>query len=321
VALGTALSANAVQVAPAGLAMTLANATLAGVAVGTGTTFNLLKLMAMTKLQAGIIGTVAAACVLAPLVMEHQAHAAMRQKDATWQQQQDQIDQLTAENGRLSRLQSQARKTVTPDNGQLAELLKLRGEIVPLQEQLQGLKSARTTNPASDAMSLADKEKLWADRLARLKSWADENPGQKIPELKYLTDHDWINSIGSLTLAGPDDFNRAMSTVRANAEMSVLDRLQVAWQSYAKANAGQTPTDVSDLLPYLKQPMDDAIWQRYEIVRSTDLVTNLQGDGDWVITQKAPVNAQFDARQAYGPKGGRIASPNITNLWNNIPNH
>lgn len=71
-ALATGLSANAVQIAPAGLAATLTSASLAGTAGRSGTTVTLFKIMTMTKVKVGIIGAIAVACLGTPLVIEHQ---------------------------------------------------------------------------------------------------------------------------------------------------------------------------------------------------------------------------------------------------------
>jgi hypothetical protein len=54
-ALGTALTCDAVTAAPAGLAITISNAALAGAMAGTGTMFTLLKFMTLTNLKLGIV--------------------------------------------------------------------------------------------------------------------------------------------------------------------------------------------------------------------------------------------------------------------------
>ncbi len=319
-ALGTVLSANAVQVAPAGLAATLASGSLTAVTAGTAATFSFLKIVTLSKLQAGVIGTIAAACIIAPLALEHQAQAALRQKDETWLQHSNQIATLSADNERLSSFLAKAGQNAKLANGHNDELLRLRGEIAPLQEQLRELTQTSNRKPASAPMSLAEREKFWLDRMAQLKAWADENPGEKIPEMKYLTDSTWINSIGSITFEHQEDYERAMGTVRANAEGYILDRLQTAMRAYMKTNNNEFPTDLSEVIPYLSEPIDDNILTRYEIVPSSGMVTNFQGVAEWVITTKAPVNAQYDVRDVLGLTGGRLADERVTNRWNFIQN-
>jgi len=258
------------------------------------------------------------ACVLTPLVIQHQAQASLRKKDEVLQQESDQLAQLTADNQRLSNLLARANRTPTISNDQLNELLNLRGEIGRLRQQARELTQSQTGNHTTGTNMLAAKETLWARRVAQLKQWLEENPSEKIPELQFLTYSDWLNSI-SPPLETPDEFSRAMSNVRANAELKILDRLSGALRRYARNNNGQLPTDLSQLSSYLDSPIDDSILQRYEIVPATDLVTNLRGDGDWVITQKAPVNEEWDTRFAQGLNGGRMADSRVTNRWILVP--
>jgi RNA polymerase sigma factor (sigma-70 family) len=99
-ALATALSANAVQVAPVGLATTLASASLAGTAAGAGVTFTIVKLMTMTKLQSAIVGAVVIAGVATPLVIQQQAK--LRQENETLRKQAEQLAPVQADNERCA---------------------------------------------------------------------------------------------------------------------------------------------------------------------------------------------------------------------------
>ncbi|MGH7952752.1 MAG: RNA polymerase sigma factor [Limisphaerales bacterium] len=102
-ALSTAISANAIQVAPAGLAATLANASLA--VAGTGTTFTLLKIMTATKLKLGISALVVAGAATA-IVVQHQTQNKLRAENESLRQQ---ITQLQSDNESLSRRVAQAK--------------------------------------------------------------------------------------------------------------------------------------------------------------------------------------------------------------------
>ena len=96
-ALASVISANAVQIAPAGLAATLTGASLAG--AGTGTTLTLLKLMTMTKLKLGLGALVIAGATTA-LVVQHQAQIKLREENQSLRQQ---MAKLQTENERLSK--------------------------------------------------------------------------------------------------------------------------------------------------------------------------------------------------------------------------
>jgi RNA polymerase sigma factor (sigma-70 family) len=142
-ALATVLSANAVQVAPIGLASTLTTASLAGVATATGTTVTLLKIATMTKLQLSAISALVIAGVATPLVIQHQAQASLRQQNRALLEQNA---QLAADGDRFSNELAQAKSAQTSANEQLNELLKLRGEVGSLRRQTNDLAKLQAEN-------------------------------------------------------------------------------------------------------------------------------------------------------------------------------
>src|SRR6266516_627253 len=145
------ISANAVQAAPAGLAVTTSpSAALAGGAVQTSTALAATKAIAMTTLQKTIIGTTLAA-VVSTSIYEARQNFRLREQNQTLQQQQapliGQIQRLAHErddaNSKLDALQ-QENEHLRRDT---AELAKLRGEIARLRNDsrdLAQLKAAET---------------------------------------------------------------------------------------------------------------------------------------------------------------------------------
>src|ERR1017187_615457 len=133
-ALGTVLTAKAVAAAPVGLAVTMSSVALASVAAGTGTIPTFLKVMTMTKVQAGIVCGIVVASAVTSLQVEHQAQAKMRQVDVSLQQQPSQLAELQAQNERLSNLLTQANSPNNP-----GDLQKLRDEVTILRSQTNEL--------------------------------------------------------------------------------------------------------------------------------------------------------------------------------------
>ena len=109
-ALASVVSANAVQIAPAGLAAAVVSTSLVSVGAGTGTV-TLLKLMTMTKLQAAMIGAIIVAGVTTPWVFQHQSQARLRGENELLRQQ---TAQLRSDNEILSNRLAQAAITMTP---------------------------------------------------------------------------------------------------------------------------------------------------------------------------------------------------------------
>jgi len=133
------ISANAVQAAPIGLALTIsAAAALGSATIATTATATVIKTIAMTTLQKSIIAGTLAAAVSTGVYQAHQA-STLRQQVQTLQQQQaplaEQIEQLSRERDEAARqLASSARDSeqAAKDN---IELLRLRNLVSQLRQQ------------------------------------------------------------------------------------------------------------------------------------------------------------------------------------------
>jgi RNA polymerase sigma factor (sigma-70 family) len=103
--LAAAISVNAIQSAPAGLAASVVSGSLAGAAaVGSGLGASTLTFMAMTKLQMGIVGALVVAGLATPMLVQHQSQVRLREENRA----------LREETSRLSNLVAQIRSTQSP---------------------------------------------------------------------------------------------------------------------------------------------------------------------------------------------------------------
>jgi hypothetical protein len=139
IALSTVISANAVQLAPAGLAATLTTASI--VSAGTGT-FTLLKIMTATKLKLGLSALVVAGATTA-LVVQHQAQETLRTDNEALTQQ---LAQLQTDNESLSNRLATTGESKSLSDDKLNELLKLRGEVGVLRRQVGALGKLQEQN-------------------------------------------------------------------------------------------------------------------------------------------------------------------------------
>ena len=144
-ALGSALTAGAVTAAPAGLAISVSGAALAG-AAGVGASLGILNLMTMTKLKFGIISAVVAVGVGTPLVMQHQAQVKLRGENLALRQQLDELTALKAENERLASLLAQSQGSQSLAEERLSELLKLRNAVATLRAGTNALGRLQAEN-------------------------------------------------------------------------------------------------------------------------------------------------------------------------------
>ncbi len=264
-ALGTALVTEAVTAAPAGLAISISSAALATAAAGTGTTLSLIKLMTMTKLQAGIIGVIVVAGVATPLVIHKQAQVkSLAADNETLRQQVDRVAQLEADNERLSNLLAQANGAASPST----ELLRLRGEVARLSGDSEELAKSKAAAQKKDP----------AYRASLIKQRLEQMPEKKIPELQFLTDQEWQMVAGRpISLETDEDFRYAFCDLRLEAKKLFVQWLGQALHNFAKANDGLLPTDLSQLKPYFTPPVHDANWKpgdpvRYELLAVDDAI-------------------------------------------------
>ena len=310
------ISANAVQAAPVGLTVTISTAAaLAGTTIATAATAAATKAIAMTALQKTLIAAVVVASVVSPLVIEYEAQSRLRHQDSALRQQADQLAQLRAENERLFHLLALAKGRQSLPNDQFNELMRLRSRVGSLARDVNELTRLTAVGSASGSNGVASVEQLWSGRVNQLKQWLDDNASEKIPELQFLNDRDWLDGVYPHKLETEEEYRRAMFILRANAELRPMEAMHRALRQYSQENGGQFPSDLSQLKPFLKTPLDDAILERYEIVPTSDLIPELQPGGDRAITQKVPVNEALDIRFAIGLTNVQTADERFTNRW------
>ena len=285
------ISANAVQAAPAGLAVTISAAVLAGTAVSTSTLVAATKAIVMTTIQKALITATIAAVAGAGIYEARQA-ATMRSQVQTLQQQQaplaEQIRQLQRERDEATNRLASLANEIASLKRNPTELLKLRGEVARLQ------------NTANDPAESAVKNTLAKVNL--LKQRLEQTPGAKIPEFQFLTEQDWLNATKN-NLDTDDDYRRAFSELRNAAGQNFRPMMQLALRQYIQANNGQFPTDLSQLQPYFNPPVDAAILPRWQILPAADF-PNTSAGTVWVVTQKAAVDDEYDECLVLGPDGG-----------------
>jgi RNA polymerase sigma factor (sigma-70 family) len=223
--LGVLISANAVQSAPAGLAATISTAALAGTAVTTSTFIAATKTIAMTTFQKTIV-TAALAVAAGAGIYEARQAAQLRDQVQTLQQQQaplaeqnqklqnnfadvtNRLEDLLTENLRLK------------SNPNQTELLKLRGEVTTLNNQLRqqaAEKSKDSTDPTvMTAKALAGRIKLLRDQYAH---WQ----GKTTAELQLLSEEDWFSEVANNELNDDESCRSAMSNLRMTAKKKFSD--------------------------------------------------------------------------------------------------
>ncbi len=301
-ALSGLLAVETVSFAPAGLAATLSATALAGTTLTTAATATATKAIAMTTLQKTLIAATLAAAV-GTGIYEARLASTLQTRVQTLEQQQaplaEQGQQLTKDRDDALRQLAALRNENERLNRNTAELLRLRGENTRLKADAQELAKLKASfssdGPAAES---------WLARVNLLKQRLEQTPEARIPELRYLNEYDWLNAARS-DLKTDNDYRRALSSLRTSGEGKFATRASEALKKYLQENNQQFPTQLSQLLPYFsvyfQPPVDDAILQRWEIVPTTNGIVAF--GGNMVITQKAPVDDEYDSRYGIGPAG------------------
>jgi RNA polymerase sigma factor (sigma-70 family) len=313
--LALALSANAVQSAPLGLAMTISTGATAATisaaafhgATTTTTTMGTTKVLAMTTLQKIAVTAVITAAVGVGVYETRQAARARQQLHALLQSEdplKEQMRRLTQEREEAAAQLIAVRDQNEALRASLADLPKLRGEVGRLRENARELAQikAAATNTGDDA-GIDSAFKTWAVRAARLRQRLDQAQGMRIPEMQLLTEKNWFEAVKDLKqLDTDDDFSRAFSNTRNIAKSEFGQLLQRALRDYTTANNGQLPADLAQLKPYFSQPVDDTVLQRYKLLHTGSLSD--VPHNDYLVADIAPlVDEYHDATYKFSLNG------------------
>ena len=306
-ALSTALPANAVALAPAGLAATLAAAALSGTTIAALMTVPVTKAIAMTALQKTLL-TAAFVAAVGTGIFQARHAATLRNQVRALQREQaplaGQLEQLTRNYADATNRLAALRDDNERLNLNSRELLRLRGETTRLRaaaQELARLKGGGSTNNE-------DLEKSLFDRVRLLKQRLEQTPEAKIPEFRFvtLTEQDWLYA-ANRKLDSEADFRAAFAELRGRAESGFLGRAHAAFGKYLAANNGQFPTELSQLKTYFENSPPDEILQRYHIVPASSVPTAGFGTpgpgGDWLITLKSPDSDYLGAAGRTGVSG------------------
>ena len=236
--LASVISANAVQIAPAGLAATLTNTSLA--AAGTGT-LTLLKLMTMTKLS---LSALVIAGATTALVVQHQAQIKLRGDNESLRRQ---IAQLQADNENLSNLATRAKNPLPLSDDQLNELLKLRGEAEMLRQRTNELGKlyAASTRAIANQQQLEDDSHAEQEKAALFK--------MNIAKQSVMAMIMYANDNGDQF---PANFDQAAPYFKgdSNSVRSNLNQFEVVYQgSWKNITDPASTIVVRGNLPWLEQ--------------------------------------------------------------------
>lgn len=305
-----ALTANAVQAAPAALASGVATVAGGG-AVVTVSTLTLVKgvlnLVTISKLQLGAISAVVVAGLVTPLVIEHRANVRLRAENLELREQSQQRPEAGA---------SPAVAAPDPDEQERqrrerVELLRLRGEVGRLRAVEQELAKLRATSsqsgratPPSVTPAVADLPKeSWTDAgfatpqaALQTRGWAVLNANrERFKESVLITDgaKKLLEAMLEGMIVGSPDPEKARQQIRENG-LSLEDGIlfPMIAEHQQKGYAGYRV--LSQQSPSAKEAVFEVETAMASGKPKTETLKFQQVNGDWkVVVDEAQVQAEF----------------------------
>jgi len=254
------ISANAVHAAPVGLSASLSLIPAAGAAVSGATTFNLLKILAMTKIKVGIITTAVAAGIAIPVVVQHRMQTKLTATNELLREQVERNNALMAENENLSKLAAQEVASITDGEMPSAELLKLRGEIGRLRQENTESKTPITHDLVESRFQHAQELARNGDSAAALKEflWCFDEGMPRVTGYGGVRDSFLLSAIAKLG----ENYPPALAALRERRDQALQRMLSSeneydATQDFASINR-ELHEDQNTLTEFDQLPAGDS---------------------------------------------------------------
>jgi hypothetical protein len=129
--------------------------------------------------------------------------------------------------------------------------------------------------------------------MALLQQNLQQQPERQIPELQFADEKDWLEAAKLVKTESDVDVRKGLSLLRILAKYKFGQLLSPALLKYTEANNGNLPTDVSQLKPFLTVPVDDAVFQRYEMIATGN--TGEPGFNPFVPAIRDKTEARIDS--------------------------
>lgn len=255
-----------------------------------------------------------AAAGLLLISLFYQSHQASKWEEQS-QTLQKQTVQLSEQSHKASVDHEALTKKVTSQQIEISKLRRDVREIPTLKAEINRLQGTDTSNSPASAQRkpqtapahteddpFGKAVMALASRAAELNRHIQSLPAYDIPELQFLSEGDWLSIAKGADFDSEEGVRRALSKVRQKAKNNFGEMAAQALNRFAAANQGQAPSDPLQLAPYFDSSVDQATLQRYQMVSSTGF-PGLQQLGQTLLSEKSPIDRQFDTHLYIGPKG------------------
>lgn len=190
---------------------------------------------------------------------------------------------------RAHTLDAEAAALRAKQSATLGDLAQAEGELarLPLIRVDAGLSPAASTELDN-----------WLGRMKRLQQIFAEKPELSIPEMRFLTEDDWLRTSKIVKLDTDDGVRDALGAIRERALARFAKQLSTAIQKYNRVAPDEKPATVQVLASYFSPPVDLEILQRYEL--HDPVPSGLGSPNTWFVQNKTPIDMDYDARIQVG---------------------
>lgn len=161
-------------------------------------------------------------------------------------------------------------------------------EIADAERQLAALPPLRADTPG-DSPERRTEIKAWLARVKQLQRLFDEHPAQRIPEMQFLTDQDWLRVAKTLDFDSDEGRREGFAAARDAAATRFLPQVREALRKFAQKSPNDAPT-VLALAPFCDPPIAIHLLERYELTKTTETSPR------WRVETKAPLDPDYDSR-------------------------
>lgn len=196
------------------------------------------------------------------------------------------VDELSAENRTLRAEQSDAARQLADTRARLSSLQAAAVGGDPLVES------------ALEA---------WLGRVRALSAWVEKMPDRRIPEMKLLTQDDWLEAAKNAKVDTELGAREALANLRRLALQRFSKTMDGVIRKYQAGHPHQLPDNPSDLAAYLDPSIDPAILLDYEkkLLAGAKVVDKGGGTPTTVLASKI-VDDMFDYTYGYTPGGAAV---------------
>jgi hypothetical protein len=193
------------------------------------------------------------------------------------------------------------------------KIAALRAENAQLRRQVTGrpakpAASAGARDASQDAGSNAGETSLsigsaatepggLIERVIQLKRYLSLHPDKAIPEMRLLTDEDWLKQLTDVPLDTEASERKALALLRQAAKDRFGQMAASAMKDYMAANNGQQPGTAAQITPYLAQQEDADLLLGFE---KADPAAVHGGSAGWILQNEPVVDDWYDSTYYIG---------------------